>query len=65
MAPYFFKLSDPATQREPSVAETPSWLEEHFSRMNSDNDEATLGNIDTTLMKSKVLTKFWVIAPCF
>jgi hypothetical protein len=52
MAPFFFKLSDPSTKRTANVAETPSWLEEHFSTMNSNNEEAVLGHVDTARIKS-------------
>jgi hypothetical protein len=50
MAPFSFKLADPANQNQPDTADVPRWLEDHIGKVNSENDEHILGDVDTTLL---------------
>ena len=50
---FTFKLGNPTLPTGPGIAEVPAWLEEHLSMIGSENDEAALGNVDTTMIRGE------------
>lgn len=60
MTPLYFKLGTPTNPKSKDTAEVPRWLEDRISRVNAQNDEKVLGNVDTSLLKGLFLLDFYL-----